>query len=91
MQGLSLLVVSGGHSLVVHAGFSLWCLLLLRSTGSREHGLQQSQQAGSIVVQGLSCLVMWDPPGPRIEPVSPALSADSQPLDHQGSPLLSFE
>ena len=44
---------------------------------------------------GLSCSLrdlgslcgMWDlVPWPRIEPGSPALSAESQPLDHQGSP-----
>ena len=31
---------------------------------------------------------MWDPPRPGLEPVSPALEADSQPLRHQGSPGL---
>ena len=31
---------------------------------------------------------MWDVPGPGLEPVSPALAADSQPLCHQGSPLI---
>ena len=29
---------------------------------------------------------MWDRPRPGLEPVSPALAADSQPLRHQGSP-----
>ena len=29
---------------------------------------------------------MWDPPRPGLEPVPPALAADSQPLRHQGSP-----
>ena len=33
--GFSLAVVSGGHSSLRCAGFSLWWLLLLRSTGSR--------------------------------------------------------
>jgi len=28
-----------------------------------------------------------NPPDPRIEPVSPALQANSLPLSHQGSPL----
>ena len=28
----------------------------------------------------------WDLPRPGLEPVSPALAADSQPLRHQGSP-----
>ena len=31
---------------------------------------------------------MWDLPRPGLEPVSPALAADSQPLRHQGSPLI---
>ena len=38
-RGLSLVVVSGGYSSLWCVGFSLWWLLLLRSTGSR-HGLQ---------------------------------------------------
>ena len=29
---------------------------------------------------------MWDPPRPGLEPASPALAADSQPLRHQRSP-----
>ena len=29
---------------------------------------------------------MWDPPGPGVEPTSPALAGYSQPLRHQGSP-----
>ena len=46
--GLSLVAVSGGYSSLRCAGFSLWWLLLLRSTGSRH--------AGSVVVaHGLSC------------------------------------
>ena len=31
---------------------------------------------------------MWAPPGLGIEPVSPALAADSLPLSHQGIPML---
>ena len=30
-------------------------------------------------------------PNPRIEPVSPALKADSLPLSHQGSPLQTLD
>ena len=33
---------------------------------------------------------LWDLPGPGIEPVSLHWQTDSQPLDHQGSPLLAF-
>ena len=38
VHGLSLVTVSGGYSLLWCAGFSLWWLLLLRSTGSRRTG-----------------------------------------------------
>ena len=37
-RGLSLVVASGGYSLLWCAGFSLWWLLLLQSTGSRRAG-----------------------------------------------------
>ena len=37
-HGLSLVVVSGGYSSLQCAGFSLWWLLLLQSTGSRHAG-----------------------------------------------------
>ena len=37
-RGLSLVAVSGGSSSLRCAGFSLWWLLLLRSTGSRRAG-----------------------------------------------------
>ena len=59
-HGLSLVAASGGCSSLWCAGFSLWWLLPLRSTGSRRgtsvvvaHGLWS---AGSVVVaHGLSC------------------------------------
>ena len=38
--GFSLVVVSGGYSLLQCSGFSLWWLLLLQSTDFRAHGLQ---------------------------------------------------
>ena len=37
-RGLSLVLASGGYSSLRRAGFSLWWLLLLRSTGSRRAG-----------------------------------------------------
>ena len=51
------------------AGFSLWWLLLLWSTGSRA-------QASVAAVHGLSCSVTSETLvlGPGIEPVSPALA-----------------
>ena len=39
VHGLSLVVASGGYSLLRCTGFSLWWLLLLQSTGSRHMGL----------------------------------------------------
>ena len=38
VHGLSLVAASGGYSSLRCAGFSLWWLLLLRSTGSRRAG-----------------------------------------------------
>ena len=62
MRGLSLVVASGGYSLLPCLGFSLQWLLLLWSTGSRH--------AGSVVVaHWLRCFVACG-----IEPVSPALA-----------------
>ena len=48
----SLVVVSGGYSLLWCAGFSLWWLLLLWSTGSRA-------QASVVAACGLSSCGMW--------------------------------
>ena len=33
---------------------------------------------------------MWDPPGPGMNPCPLDRQADSQPLHHQGSPLVTF-
>ena len=55
-------------------GFLVECLLLLQSTGSRVHRLQELQQLGSVVVtRGLSCSI-WDFLGSGIKPVSPVLA-----------------
>jgi len=49
-------------------------------------GSLQCTDSAIVVAHGLSCsVVMWDLPGSRIEPVSPAL-AGSLPLSLQGSP-----
>ena len=37
VRGLSLVVASGDDSSLRCVGFALWCLLLLRRTGSRAH------------------------------------------------------
>ena len=65
---LSLVSVSGGHSSLRCAGFSLQWLLLLRSMGSRHAGFS-SCGARAQLLRG-----MWDLPGPWIEPMSPALA-----------------
>ena len=82
MGGLSLVVASGGHSSSRCAGLSLSRSLLLRSTGSRRagsaiaaHGPSCSVACGIFPDQGLnSCPLHWQ--------------ADSQPLRHQGSPVV---
>ena len=51
-RGLSLVVASRGYSSLQCAGFSLWWLLLLQSTGTRH--------VGSVVVaRGLSSCGSW--------------------------------
>ena len=84
VQGLSLVVVSGGHSSSRCTGLSLSRPLLLRSTGSRRagsvvvaHGPSCSTACGIFPDQGSNpCLLNWQ--------------ADSQPLHHQGSPFLAL-
>ena len=82
VHGLSLVVASRVHCI----SFTLWWLLLLQSTRSRVHGLQScgtqalehrpscSTAHGILLDQGLN-------------PCNIHLQADSQPLDHQGSPV----
>ena len=98
-RGLSLVAASGGYSSLQCAGFSLWWLHLLRSTGSR--------RAGSVVVacrvsscgsQALehelsSCDArayllrrMWDLSGPGLKPVSPALAGGLLTTAPPGNP-----
>ena len=83
VRGLSLVAASGGHSSLC-AGLSLLRPLLLRSTSSRcagsvvvAHGPSFSTACGIFPDQGSNpCPLHWQ--------------ADSQPLRHQGSPLLFF-
>ena len=84
MRGLSLVVASGGHSSSRCPGLSLSRPLLLRSTGSR--------RAGSVIVaHGPSCSAACGIlPDQGSNPCPLHLQADSQPLRHQGSPLLLF-
>ena len=89
--GLSLVAASGGYSSLQCMGFSLRWLLLLQSTGCRH--------AGSVVVacRLSSCGAwasllrgMWDPPGPGLEPVSPALAGGFLTTVPPGKPLNIF-
>ena len=52
-----------------------------------EHRLQ-TRRLSSCGSRAQSLRGMRDLPRPRLEPVSPALQADSQPLHHQGSPYI---
>ena len=82
VQGLSLVAASGGHSSSRCAGLSLSWPLLLWSRGSR--------RAGSVIVaHGPSCSAACGIlPDQGSNPCPLHWQADSQPLRHQGSPLL---
>ena len=75
-----------------YTGFSLWWLLLSRSTGSRVRGFQQLWYLGSIVGRWAQLLhSMWDLPRSGIEPVALALVSRFLPLSHQESPYDIFK
>ena len=82
VQGLSLVAASGGHSSSRCVGRSVSRPLLLRSTGSR--------RAGSVVVaHGPSCSTACGIfPDQGSNPCPLHWQADSQPLRHQGSPMM---
>ena len=84
VRGLSLVAASGDHSSSQCAGLSLSQPLLLRSTGSR--------RAGSVIVahgpsRSTACGILPDQ-GSNPRPLH--WQADSQPLRHQGSPVLAI-
>ena len=82
VRGLSPVVASGGHSSSRCAGLSLSWPLLLRSTGSRRAG-------SAIVAHGRSCSAACGIfPDQGSNPCPLHWQADSQPLCHQGSPLM---
>ena len=84
MRGLSLVVASGGHSSSRYADLSLLRPLLLWSTGSRGVG-------SVIVAHGPSCFVACGIfPDQGSNPCPLHWQADSQPLCHQGSPVISL-
>ena len=84
VRGLSPVAASGGHSSSRCTGLSPSRPLLLRSTGSR--------RAGSVIVaHGPSCSAARGIfPDQGSNPCPLHWQADSQPLCHQGSPLLPF-
>ena len=84
MRGLSLVAASEGHSSSRCAGLPLSRPLLLRSTGSR--------RAGSVIVaHGPSCSAACGIfPDQGSNPCPLHWQADSQPLRHQGSPLIYY-
>ena len=84
MRGLSPVAASRGHSSSRCAGLSLPRPLLLQSTGSR--------RAGSVVVaHGPSCSAACGIfPDQGSNPCPLHWQADSQPLRHQGSPVIYF-
>ena len=82
VRGLSLVVASGDHSSSRCTGLSLSRPLLLGSTGSR--------RAGSVIVAhepscSVACGIF---PDQGSNPCPLHQQADSQPLRHQGSPIL---
>ena len=84
IRGLSLVVASGGHSSSRSEGLSLSRPLLLRSTGSRRAG-------SAAVAHGPSCSVACGIfPDQGSNPCPLHWQADSQPLRHQGSPMIPF-
>ena len=82
VRGLPLVAASGGHSSSRCTGLSLSRPLLLWSTGSR--------RAGSVVVaHGLSCSAACGIfPNQGSNPCPLHWQVDSQPLRHQGSPVV---
>ena len=93
--GLSLVVASGGYSLLQCAGFSLQWLLLLRSMGSRHVGFSScgsqalERRLSSCGTWAFLLCGMWDLPGPGLEPVSPALAGRFSTTAPPGKPSLS--
>ena len=79
-RGLSLVVASGGYSLLRCTGFSLRWLLLLRSMGSRHTGFSScglwalERRLSSCGARAQLLHSLWDLPGPGLEPMSPALA-----------------
>ena len=98
-RGLSLVAVSRGCSSLRCTGFSLWWLLLLWSTGSRCTGFSScglralERRLSSCGARAYFLRGMWDPPGPGLELMSPALAGGfvtTAPPGKSGRPLYSY-
>ena len=83
MQGLSLVVASGGHSSSRCVGLSLSRPLLLRSR-------LQTRRLSSCGSRAQPLRGMWDLPRPGLEPVSPALAGRFSTTAPPGKPSLSI-
>ena len=97
--GFSLVAVSRGHSSLRCAGLSLRWPPLLQSTGSGHagpaavaHGLSScgswapERRPSSCGARVQLLRSMWDPPGPGLEPVSPALAGGFSTSAPPGKP-----
>ena len=81
------LVASRGHLQVQYSGFSLQWLLLRWSTGSRHTGFINCIALSCNCI-GLSCSTACGSfPDQELNPCPLPWQADSQQLDHQGSPV----
>ena len=83
VQGLSLVVASGGYSSSRCAGLSLSRPLLLRSTGSRRAGRLSNCGSRAQLLRG-TC----DLPRPGLKPASPALAGRFSTTVPPGKPGL---
>ena len=95
VRGLSPVVASRSYSSLRCAGLSLWWPLLLRSMGSRCTGFsscgksaQQLWHKGFVASWQQRCGIS---PDQGSNPCPLHWQSDSQPLNHQGSPLLSLQ
>ena len=78
---LSPVAAKWGYSLLLSAGFSLYWLLLLEGTGSRDAGVG-SNGARAQLPHG-----MWDLPGPGMEPMSPVSAGRFLTTEPPGGPI----
>ena len=83
-MGFSLVAASRGYSSLWCTGLSLRWLLLLQSMGSRRVGFSSCGARASLL------RAMWVPPGPGLEPVSPALAGRFLTTVPSGKPKLFF-